>query len=48
MSGRGRDRVLALGVERVMGFCTDEQAKTFLKGVPLVERAIIDSGVILL
>jgi polyphosphate kinase len=36
------------GVERVMGFCTDEQATTFLKGVPLVERAIIDSGVILL
>jgi polyphosphate kinase 2 len=36
------------GVERVMGFCTDEQARTFLKGVPLVERAIIDSGVILL
>ncbi|SAK48895.1 polyphosphate kinase [Caballeronia temeraria] len=36
------------GVERVMGFCTEEQAKTFLKGVPLVERAIIDSGVILL
>ncbi|SAK66314.1 polyphosphate kinase 2 [Caballeronia ptereochthonis] len=36
------------GVERVMGFCTDEQAATFLKGVPLVERAIIDSGIILL
>ncbi|WP_321796743.1 polyphosphate kinase 2 [Caballeronia sp. J97] len=36
------------GVERVMGFCSDEQAKTFLKGVPLVERAIIHSGVILL
>ncbi|SAL23800.1 polyphosphate kinase [Caballeronia turbans] len=36
------------GVERVMGFCTEEQAKTFLKGVPLVERAIIDSGIILL
>ncbi|WP_250516014.1 polyphosphate kinase 2 [Caballeronia sp. INDeC2] len=36
------------GVERVMGFCTEEQAATFLKGVPLVERAIIDSGIILL
>src|ERR1700760_854975 len=34
------------GVERVMGFCTEEQATTFLKGVPLVERAIIDSGII--
>ncbi|APR40354.1 polyphosphate kinase 2 [Paraburkholderia sp. SOS3] len=36
------------GVERVMGFCSDEQARQFLKGVPLVERAIIGSGVILL
>ncbi|MEY2920437.1 MAG: hypothetical protein RL261_1742 [Pseudomonadota bacterium] len=36
------------GVERVMGFCTDEQAKRFLKAVPLVEQAIVDSGVILL
>ena len=36
------------GVERVMGFCTEAQAKSFLAGVPLVERAIIDSGVILL
>ncbi|AQH04904.1 polyphosphate kinase 2 (plasmid) [Burkholderia sp. KK1] len=36
------------GVERVMGFCTDEQAQAFLKSVPLVEEAIIHSGVILL
>lgn len=36
------------GVERVMGFCTKEQAVSFLKAVPLVERAIVDSGVILL
>ncbi|SFM82915.1 polyphosphate kinase 2 [Variovorax sp. OV329] len=36
------------GVERVMGFCTEEQSKAFLQGVPLVERAIVDSGVILL
>jgi polyphosphate kinase 2 len=36
------------GVERVMGFCTKDQVKTFLKSVPLVERAIIGSGVILL
>jgi polyphosphate kinase len=36
------------GVERVMEFCTEEQARKFLKGVPLVERAIVDSGVILL
>ncbi|HOW46945.1 MAG TPA: polyphosphate kinase 2 [Rubrivivax sp.] len=36
------------GVERVMGFCSDEQADQFLKGVPLVERAMVDSGIILL
>jgi len=36
------------GVERVMGFCTEEQARIFLKAVPLVERAIVDSGVILI
>jgi polyphosphate kinase 2 len=36
------------GVERVMGFCSEEQAQKFLKSVPLVERAIVDSGVILL
>jgi polyphosphate kinase len=36
------------GVERVMGFCTDEQAKKFLGGVPLVEKAMVDSGIILL
>jgi polyphosphate kinase 2 len=36
------------GVERVMGFCTDEQAQRFLKAAPLLERAIVDSGVILL
>ena len=36
------------GVERVMGFCTEEQARTFLKAVPLVEKAIVNSGVLLL
>ena len=36
------------GVERVMGFCSEQQVKSFLMGVPLVERAIVDSGVILL
>ncbi|SDB95106.1 polyphosphate kinase 2 [Paraburkholderia lycopersici] len=36
------------GVERVMGFCTQEQATEFLRGVPLIERAIIDSGTILI
>jgi polyphosphate kinase 2 len=36
------------GVERVMGFCTEEQAEWFLKAVPAVEKAIVESGVILL
>jgi polyphosphate kinase len=36
------------GVERVMGFCTEEMAQKFLKAVPLVEKAIVDSGVILI
>jgi polyphosphate kinase 2 len=36
------------GVERVMGFCTEEQAQDFLGAVPLVEQAIVRSGVLLL
>src|SRR5438046_8211997 len=32
------------GVERVMGFCSDEQARKFLHVVPLVEKAMIESG----
>jgi polyphosphate kinase 2 len=36
------------GVERVMGFCTDDQARGFLRSVPLVEQAVVDSGVLLL
>src|SRR3984893_11696970 len=36
------------GVERVMGFCSPEQAQRFLEAVPLVEKAIVDSGVVLL
>ncbi|SPA32418.1 conserved hypothetical protein [Cupriavidus taiwanensis] len=36
------------GVERVMGFCTETQAEEFLRAVPLVERAIVNSGVILI
>ena len=36
------------GVERVMGFCTEEQAQKFLKDVPLVEKAMVDSGIHLL
>ena len=36
------------GVERVMGFCTEEQAQRFLAMAPAVEKAIIESGVILI
>ena len=36
------------GVERVMGFCTEEQAKRFLQMAPPVEKAIVESGIILL
>jgi len=36
------------GVERVMGFCTEEQAKKFLQMAPLVEKSIVESGVHLL
>ena len=36
------------GVERVMGFCTEEQARRFLDLVPPVEKAMVDSGMLLL
>src|SRR5512147_752116 len=36
------------GVERVMGFCSEEQAQRFLKVVPLMEQAMVDSSIILL
>ena len=36
------------GVERVMGFCTEDQARGFLKAAPLVEKSMVQSGIILL
>jgi polyphosphate kinase 2 len=36
------------GVERVMGFCTEDQAQQFLRIVPLVEKSMVESGIILL
>ena len=36
------------GVERVMGFCTEEESKRFLELVPGVERAMVDNGILLL
>jgi polyphosphate kinase 2 len=35
------------GVERVMGFCTEEQYRGFLHYTPIIEKAITDAGVIL-
>jgi polyphosphate kinase len=36
------------GVERVMGFCSEEQAKRFLAVTPAFEKLMVDSGIILL
>ncbi|HEY6426916.1 MAG TPA: polyphosphate kinase 2 [Acidimicrobiales bacterium] len=36
------------GVERVLGFATEEEVERFLEGVPLVERTMVDSGILLL
>ena len=36
------------GVERVMGFCGEDKVRAFLKAVPFVERAIVDSAIILI
>ena len=36
------------GVERVMGFTEMDEVKRFLKGISLVEKAITDSGIILI
>src|SRR6516165_6282882 len=36
------------GVERVMGFCSDEEYDTFLRGCPIVERSIVENGIVLI
>jgi len=36
------------GVERVMGFCSEEDARQFLKMVPVFEKVIVDSGILLI
>lgn len=33
------------GVERVMGFCTDEQYRQFMQQVPQFERMLVNSGI---
>ena len=35
------------GVERVMGFCTEAQARDFLKQAPVFEQMLVDDGVLL-
>ena len=35
------------GVERVMGFCTDEQYESFMEQAPLFEKMLVDSGITL-
>jgi len=36
------------GVERVMGYCTEEQYERFLRQVPVVERMLVEDGIIVL
>ena len=36
------------GVERVMGFCTDDEYEHFLRLAPAVQREVINNGIILL
>ena len=36
------------GVERVMGFCTDEQVEEFFRSVPEFERMLVRSGIALI
>ncbi|KJK05988.1 MULTISPECIES: polyphosphate kinase 2 [Pseudomonas] len=36
------------GVERVMGFCSEDKAKKFLTVVPLFEKMLVESGIILI
>ena len=35
------------GVERVMGFCTEDEAKAFLKQVPVFEQLLVDDDILL-
>ena len=35
------------GVERVMGYCSEEQAREFLDLIPRIEKALVDSGILL-
>jgi len=36
------------GVERVMGFCTEDEARAFLRQAPVFEKLLVDDGILLL
>ena len=36
------------GVERVMGFCTDDQYEAFLRNCPIFEKHLVNSGILLI
>ena len=36
------------GVERVMGYCSDEAAHEFLELIPRLEKALVESGIVLI
>ena len=36
------------GVERVMGYCTDEQYHPFLRQIPIVEQLLIEDGIMVI
>ena len=35
------------GVERIMGFCTESQYRTFLKQAPALEKMLVEDGIVL-
>jgi polyphosphate kinase 2 len=35
------------GVEKVMGFCTEDQVRAFLKQAPVFEKMLVDDGILL-
>jgi hypothetical protein len=47
-SSSSRSRYNGAGAERVMGSCSEEEGVAFVKAIPLVERAIVNSGIILI
>ena len=36
------------GVERVMGYCTEKEAHEFLEIIPKIEKALVESGILLI